>query len=90
MKTLEECMREMLHAKRELVSRIAGQMAADAKEGVLSPETVAQNNLAMDNLDAAAIWLEKCDFEQALHFYSRGCSNMGEFKGRADKERNIS
>jgi len=87
MKTLEECMHEALHTKRELVAKIAVQMAEDAKAGVISPITVAQNSLAVDNLDAAAIWLEKCDFEQALHFYSRGCANMGEFKGRADKER---
>ena len=87
MKTLEICMLEALKAKRELVQKIALQMADDVKAGILSPDTVMQNSLAIDNLDAAAIWLEKCDYEQALHFYSRGCANMGEFKGRSDKER---
>jgi len=87
MKTLEDSMRILLHAKRELIATIAIQMENDVKEGVLSNETVALNTMALDNLDASAIWLEKHDYEQALHFFSRGCANMGEFKGRSDKER---
>ncbi len=87
MKSLEECMLEALTAKRELLSKIAIQMSDDVNNGVLSPETIMQHSIAVDNLDAAAITLEKCEYEQAMHFYSRGCSNMGEFKGRSDKER---
>jgi hypothetical protein len=87
MKSLEDCMREQLHFKRELIAKISVQMEDDVKAGVLSDETVALNKMALDNMDAAAIWLEKNDYEQAMHFYSRGCSNMGEFKGRSDKER---
>ncbi len=87
MKSLEECMLEALTAKRELLSKIAIQMSDDVNNGVLSPETIMQHSIAVDNLDAAAIWLEKCDYSQAMHFYSRGCSNMGEFKGRSDLER---
>jgi hypothetical protein len=90
MKLLEDCLREQLHFKRELVAKIAVQMEEDVKAGVLSNETIILNSIALDNFDAAAIWLEKNDYEQALHFYSRGCSNMGEFKGRTDKERNKS
>lgn len=87
MKTLEDSMREQLYLKRELIAKIAVQMEGDVKAGVLSEETVALNKMALDNMDAAAIWLEKNDYVQAMHFYSRGCSNMGEFKGRSDKER---
>ena len=87
MKTLEDQMRVMLHAKRELVATISIQMEDDVKNGVLTPETIKLNSLATDNFDAAAINLEKKEYEQAMHFYSRGCANMGEFKGRSDKER---
>jgi len=87
MGSLEECMLEALTSKRELLGTIAVQMTEDVNNGVLSPDTIRQHSIAVDNLDAAAIWLEKCDYAQAMHFYSRGCSNMGEFKGRADKER---
>ena len=87
MKLLEECLLEALTTKRELLQSIARQMSKDVNNGVLSPETIMQHSIAVDNLDAAVIWWEKCDYEQALHFYSRGWSNMGEFKGRSDLER---
>lgn len=87
MKSLEDCLLEAINDKRELLTKIANQMSVDVISGVLSPDTIRQHSLAIDNLDAAAIWLEKCDYEQTMHFYSRGCSNMGEFKGRSDLER---
>lgn len=89
-KSLPEEMMESIKFKRELAQKIALQMRDDVKKGVLTSQTVEQNQLAIDNLDAATNHLAREDFEKAIHFFSRGCANMGEFKGRSDKERKVS
>lgn len=86
-KTLEEQLLETIEKKRELLMRISTQMQPDVENKVLSEETIQQHRLALDNLDASAISLGRGDHEKTLHFFSRACSNMGEFKGRSDKER---
>ncbi len=86
-KTLETCLIEAIATKRQLAHRISEQMLPDVKAGNISLLTAQQNKLAIDNLDAAALNLEKGELEQAVHFFSRGCWNMGEFKGRSDEER---
>jgi len=75
--------------KHKLATKITEQMADDVKAGVLNILTVQQNKLALDNFDAAQINLNADKFEDAVHFFSRGCANLGEFKGRSDKERGL-
>lgn len=89
-KTLEEHLQETIGKKRELLMRISIQMQPDIENKILSDTTVQQHTLALDNLDAAAIQLARKDYVKTLHFFSRACSNMGEFKGRSDKERKLS
>ena len=86
-KTIEEEFAESIVEKRKLVTKIRLQMAADAKHNIISTLTVQLNSMALDNLDAAALNLTQGEYEQAVHFFSRACNNMSEFKGRADKER---
>ena len=86
--TLKEQLIISIQSKKALAHKIAGQMAEDVKNNVLSPATVRQNELARDNFDAALIQMGEGDYEKAIHFFSRGCANLGEFKGRSDKERN--
>ena len=86
-KTLEEYLIEAIAEKRLLVDKITAQMQGDVDDEVLSSLTIRQHHLSIDNLDAALINLKKGDYQQAIYFYGRGCSNMGEFKGRSDKER---
>ncbi len=89
-KTLTEVLIEAMTAKRGLALKISQQMKDDVANGVLSKPTVQQNALALDNIDAALLNLEKGELENAVHFFARACSNLGEFKGRSDKERNLS
>lgn len=89
-KTLEEELEESIKTKLELAEKIALQMAGDVENGTLSADTVVQNRLAIQNYQSAAGSLKGGEFEKAIHFFSRGCANMGEFKGRADKERKLS
>jgi hypothetical protein len=76
---------EALQQKIQLVQKIKSQMAEDTKNDVLKPATIKSFNLAVACFDAAAINFSKP--ENALHHYSRGCVNLGEFMARQKIDR---
>lgn len=78
---------EAITAKRTLVDTIGRQMASDVDKGLLSIDTLQAYTNAKNSLDASLLHLERKEFQEAIYLFSRGCWNLGEFKGRSDFEK---
>ena len=81
----KDAFKAALKQKLDLMQTIKKQMADDVKNNVLKPETTKYFDLAATNFDAAAINMDNA--ENALHHYSRGCVNYGEFMARQKADR---
>ena len=90
--TLEEAARTVIHEKQQLMmSRIKPQMEERLQQKTMTPITAQHFAKAVDNFDKALVELSKGeDYHQAMYFFSRGCVNLGELTGRADKEKKAS
>lgn len=86
-KELRDYLNDSIAEKMKLANTISKQMGEDVKNKIISPQSVQQVLTAIDNLDAATVHLLRGEHENAIHFFSRACANLGEFKGRTDKER---
>lgn len=87
--TIEEAMRQVVEEKRILLQdKIKPQLDDRLQRKTITPVTAQKYQMALDNFDKALVELIKgADYHEAVYFFSRGCVNLGELIGRADKEK---
>ncbi len=87
--TIEEAMRQVIEEKQILLQdKIKPQLDDRLQRKTITPITAQKYQLALDNFDKSLIELTKgTDYHEAVYFFSRGCVNLGELTGRADKEK---
>jgi hypothetical protein len=90
--TLEEAFRKVIHDKMKLLKeKIKPQMDERLKLETVTPVTAQHYTMAVDNFDKALVELARGeDYQEAVYFFSRGCVNMGELLGKAEKEKKAS
>lgn len=85
--TLFDAFKKIIEEKREYATGMTPQVSTKLSLKQITPITAQHHKLAIDNLDACSILLDKGEHDEAFHFFSRACANLGELIGRADKEK---
>lgn len=88
--SLIEAFRRILREKQGYAVGMTATIQERLDRKTISPLTVQSHRLALDNLDASQVSLDKSELYNALHFFSRACANLGELIGRAEKEKKSS
>lgn len=90
--TLGEAIRKVIKEKQELLLvKLRPQLDELLQTKTVTQLTAQHFQLAVDNFDKALVELDKGEnLYDAMHFFSRGCVNLGELTGRVAKEKKAS
>ena len=90
--TLEEAVRQIIKEKQKLLQGILRPRLDELlQKKIVTPLTAQHFQLAVDNFDKALMELNKGEnLYDAIHFFARGCVNLGELTGRVAKEKQAS
>jgi hypothetical protein len=85
--TLLDSFQEIMKTKQEYADSLSPSLEKKLAAGTLSTLTAQHHTMALRNLEAAKLKLKIWDYDKALHHFSRACANLGEFIGRADRDK---